>query len=321
MGPKKRGQPPKVRAPEPEDTNPTDARPAKRRRAGGPEEAENAEAQAESSKDSRQPAKGKGKSGPKPSARDEEQDRVPENTSARRSRRERRSADDNPWWTANQTSPDTTGGSKEAIGSQKKRKRGDTAASKPSAQPGPSQPKPAKKRKPGRTSLAEVSVSRAQNQASPPHREPEQPKKQASRPRRSLSPAPAAAPSPKPSTAAPPYRHLTPHTRSIPRATIASKWRPLSAPSLPAISALLADASRPVLHRLRAHPTRHAHAQAVLRIFSAGLTARLRKGMPFPPPSVPAPAKGKNGEKGGGHAVELDFERVVDAAGQLERVL
>ncbi|AEO61972.1 hypothetical protein MYCTH_2312816 [Thermothelomyces thermophilus ATCC 42464] len=135
------------------------------------------------------------------------------------------------------------------------------------------------------------------------------------------------------------HRRLTALTRHIPRATIASKWTTLSAPSIAAVSSLLADSARPVLHRLRDRDQRHAQAALILRTFAARLHSKLVKGMPFPPPTVPAPrgrrptkggsgggggegaTGGNSGGGGGGHEVELDFEKTVDAIAGLERAL
>ncbi|KAK4146438.1 CENP-Q, a CENPA-CAD centromere complex subunit-domain-containing protein, partial [Dichotomopilus funicola] len=131
----------------------------------------------------------------------------------------------------------------------------------------------------------------------------------------------------------PPSRphQLTTLTRHIPRTTIASKWAPLSTPSINAISSLLRDSARPVLHRLRERDQRHAQAASILRTFSTRLHAKLVKGMPFPPPAVPAPkvrgrkpkdgGDGGGGGGGGGHETELNFEKTVDAIAGLERAL
>ncbi|KAL1837411.1 hypothetical protein VTJ49DRAFT_3803 [Mycothermus thermophilus] len=194
--------------------------------------------------------------------------------------------------------------------------------------------------------LAEVSVSKVQNQASPPPREREQPLKQR---RRRVSDD---AESPQGSTSAPPakpfkatsksaednnnnnnndddapnphrpFTTLTTLTRHIPRTTIASKWTPLDGPSVEAISSILTDCTLPVLHRLRDRDARYAQAQSILNTFSARLRAKLVKGMPFPPPSLPVTG-GKNGksDKSGSHAAEFDFEQTVTTIAGLERVL
>ncbi|KAH6622775.1 CENP-Q, a CENPA-CAD centromere complex subunit-domain-containing protein [Chaetomium tenue] len=396
MAPRKRGRPPKARDPPPEEEISLEARPHKRRRAGELEEVEGSPEEGEGSKKSKsakgsadgppqvadpeeqtaekpttrrgrrnpqsdgsparspplepevaegQTARTRGRPGRKPTRRNEqpaEEDRTAEDTSARRSRRERRSAEDEP------ASPEAAGGNQ--------------------------QPPEPPKRKRGRPSLAEVSISRAQNRPSPPRAGNQEKKRGRGRPPRASnenhqtaeqSPAPIPKPSkkppnrrpapepeptspqqpqppPQPSTTAtaapnPPskYRHLTTLTRQIPRTTIASKWTPLSTPSITAVSALLADSARPVLHRLRDRDQRHAQAASILRTFSARLHAKLVKGMPFPPPSVPAPRargrprrvdSGAGGAAGGvggggGHEVELDFERTVDAIAGMERAL
>ncbi|KAL2117221.1 hypothetical protein VTJ04DRAFT_9389 [Mycothermus thermophilus] len=125
---------------------------------------------------------------------------------------------------------------------------------------------------------------------------------------------------------------LTTLTRSIPRSTIASKWTPLDAPSISAIEAILTDCTLPILHRLRDRDARYAQAQSILTTFSARLRSKLAKGMPFPPPSLPATstsARGRgSGKKGAGaekaaasHAAEFDFEQTVAAIAGLERAL
>jgi hypothetical protein len=156
--------------------------------------------------------------------------------------------------------------------------------------------------------------------------------------------SPPAAPQEPAASAAPSllphHRHLATRTRQVPRATIAAKWTPLSAPAVTAVDALLADAARPVLHRLRDRDVRRAQAEAILRTFSARLRGKLVKGMPFPPPAAPAPGtsankgqsaggggggggtgrgKGKSGSSG--HEAELDFERTVAGVAALERAL
>ncbi|SPQ27263.1 ed9861df-e52d-4c43-86db-f7506a82d843 [Thermothielavioides terrestris] len=133
---------------------------------------------------------------------------------------------------------------------------------------------------------------------------------------------------------------------AIPRSTITSKWSPLTAPSIAAIDAILTDAARPVLHRLRDRDQRRAQAQTILRLFTARLRGKLVKGMPFPPatttttssssPSSAPPSKPRTTRassssskrqqqqhepRDGGREAELDFEKTVDAIAALERVL
>ncbi|KAK4098243.1 hypothetical protein N658DRAFT_477523 [Parathielavia hyrcaniae] len=283
-----------------------------------------------------QPEKAKGRPGQKPTASDEQQaeeEQTVEELSTRRSRRERRSADDNPWWTAQVSPP--AGTSKKA--------------------PGPPKPKR------GRPSLAELSVSKSQNKASPsqndaggkqprgrPHRasnEGESSKKDDTRAPPSKPPTPSKQrPNRRPATEAEPsppselppvsdrlpdnHRHLTTLTRHIPRATIASKWMPLDTPSITAVTNLLTEASIPILHRLRERDARHTQAQSILRTFAARLRAKLVKGMPFPPATV-VPSSSGHGRRGRGkgkgksasHEVELDFEKTVDAVAGLEKAL
>lgn len=126
----------------------------------------------------------------------------------------------------------------------------------------------------------------------------------------------------------PKYRHLTSRTRQIPRSTIASKWSPLDGPSIAAVDSIIADASRPILFRLRetrSDTSRHAHAQDILTTFASRLHKKLEKGMPFPPPSIPSASrqpKDVDGEPAGaGHEAEFDFEKTVNAIQALERTL
>ncbi|KAK4135669.1 hypothetical protein BT67DRAFT_399879, partial [Trichocladium antarcticum] len=299
-----------------------------RRRGRGqqPEEDGPVEAPSEEPKGKRQQAEKKAKPAQRPADPVEPptgEEQTTDEPATRRSRRERRSADENPWWAANEAS------------------HGASRADK--TPPGPSQ-----KPKRGRPSLAEVPVPKAQNktaasqkenqaksrglgsEAKPPKPAPKkqpQPRHPPTEPQpEPPSPAPAPAPAPEPAPPAP-YRHLTTRTRQIPRATIAAKWQPLDPPAITAIDAILTDASRTVLHRLRDRDTRHAQAHTILRTFSARLRSKLAKGMPFPPPptapsgSVPS-SKGKVGGGGGGtHGAELDFERTVEAIRGLERAL
>ncbi|KAL2132376.1 hypothetical protein VTI74DRAFT_3886 [Chaetomium olivicolor] len=271
------------------------------------------------------PGRAKGKPGRKPARPDEQkeaEDQTPENTSVRRSGRERRSADDKPWWAANEASPEA-------------------------ARPEKGRRNPAQKPKHVRPSLAEVSVSRAQNQAGSSQADgqakksgrPSRPSNEGVTSKRSTQPQNQVTrkqpPQPHPSgteQAEPPaafnsqYSHLTTLTRQIPRSTISAKWTPLDTPSITAIDSIIADSTRPVLHRLRDRDARHAQAQTILRTFAARLHSKLVKGMPFPPPSIPSSTKSKTKGRGktgsaGGREAELDFEQTVDAIAALERAL
>ncbi|KAK0705384.1 CENP-Q, a CENPA-CAD centromere complex subunit-domain-containing protein [Lasiosphaeris hirsuta] len=261
----------------------------------------------------------------------------------RRSARDRRSADDNPWWSSNQGE-----------------------SSPKDAQPQQPPGGPPKKKKRGRPSLGEVSVSQAQNSAtqertakpgnpgkrgsgrpslnSEPDGPSSKPNGQSSRrtsdkptafekprktgPRSSAGAAPEsrrrsdpsepsgpADPAPIP---VPKYQHLASRTRQIPRATISAKWTTLDDASAAAVDAIVTDAARPVLFRLRDRDARHQQAQKILRVFASRLQSKLRRGMPFPPPTSGAT---KQGVAGSSHELELDFERTVDAIQGLEKTL
>ncbi|KAJ4307209.1 tRNA(m5U54)methyltransferase [Collariella sp. IMI 366227] len=73
-----------------------------------------------------QTGKAKGKPGQKPTRRNEEPEQeedATENTFVRRSRRERRSADDKPWWAATEATPESARGEKERPGLASKQSR------------------------------------------------------------------------------------------------------------------------------------------------------------------------------------------------------
>ncbi|OIW27486.1 hypothetical protein CONLIGDRAFT_433072 [Coniochaeta ligniaria NRRL 30616] len=120
----------------------------------------------------------------------------------------------------------------------------------------------------------------------------------------------------------PKYRHIEPRTRQIPRSTISAKWLPLDDASVEAISTIISDTTRPVLLRLRDKELRHQQGQIILRIFAGRLRSKLRKGMPFPPPSTKAAgSRGDKADAGGGHVEELSFESTVDSIESLETML
>ncbi|KAL2024283.1 hypothetical protein VTK56DRAFT_8765 [Thermocarpiscus australiensis] len=286
-----------------------------------------------------------------------------EETSVRRSRRERRSTDENPWWAAKEVPQEAAArAGKEQAGASKKSKRGrpvpaEVAVSKAQDRPGSSHTdKQAKGKRRGRPSLASNEADTSKQDTQPPsggtHKGPKKKTRRHSseaepaRRRRSANNEPIASPNPDADQAAaapgpkatlPRYRHLASRTRQIPRATIAAKWQPLDGPSIAAVDAILADATRPVLHRLRDRDQRHAQARTILRTFAARLRAKLVKGIPFPPPTDGASTtttattvKGKGRGKGrkaqakvgsSSHEAELDFERTVDAIRGLERAL
>jgi hypothetical protein len=120
----------------------------------------------------------------------------------------------------------------------------------------------------------------------------------------------------------PKYRHIEPRTRQIPHSTISAKWSPLDGASIETIATIISDTSRPVLLGLRDKELRHRQGQNILRIFAGRLRSKLRKGMPFPPPtSRPAGSKGDRTDAGGAHVEELNFESTVDSIESLETML
>ncbi|KAK5661455.1 hypothetical protein OQA88_11356 [Cercophora sp. LCS_1] len=248
---------------------------------------------------------------------------APETSGVRRSTRDRRSADDNPWW---------------------------------SSQPGESPSQPAQQEKeagrsskgrPSRPSLGEVPVSEAQNKPAQ-GRSKQTSKSSASKPsleqstsrtqlvkrnsgprtsgaasdievtqrRKASSPTRRRSSQGVESDPLAKHRHLTSRTRQIPRATIASKWVPLDGPSIEAIGLLLTTASNKVLSRLRDRDSRYEQAQNILHIFSKRLHNKLVKGMPFPPPST-----GNTGKASTSHESEFDYERTVDAIETAQKAL
>ncbi|KAK0613748.1 CENP-Q, a CENPA-CAD centromere complex subunit-domain-containing protein [Immersiella caudata] len=266
------------------------------------------------------PAETQSKAGPSKTAKPSAEPPA-DGLGARRSGRDRRSADDKPWW----SSQAGEGASAEAP--PEKTGRGPPKKSKPGPKPGA---------KPGRPSLGEVAVSQAQNKTqkapgpkgarrSSGARSQEQNSGDASEPKRrrrqSDNDEPPAPEAPT-ATSAPKYRHLTSRTRQIPRSTIAAKWTALDDGAIAAIDSIVTDASRPVLFRLRDRDQRHQQAQAILRTFTKRLHTKLVKGMPFPPPSTSA-ATGRGAAAAGasGYEAELDFERTVDAIQALEKTL
>ncbi|KAK3387717.1 CENP-Q, a CENPA-CAD centromere complex subunit-domain-containing protein [Podospora didyma] len=121
----------------------------------------------------------------------------------------------------------------------------------------------------------------------------------------------------------PKYRHLAPKTLQIPRSTIASKWTTLDLPSIAVIDSIVADASRPVLHKLRDRERRQQQAQTILQTFAARIHSRLVKGMPFPPATMPKSRGGRGTASAavGTHENDFDFERTLDEIQALEKAL
>lgn len=128
------------------------------------------------------------------------------------------------------------------------------------------------------------------------------------------------------------YPHVAPRVRAIKQATIDAKWRPLSAPSIAAATETLALAHRPIMQRIASTQQRRQHASAALSVLHRRIARKLHRGMPFPPPAMPAAGgvprkRGRRsktdggGSGGGGHEAELDFESVLDGARALERRL
>lgn len=261
----------------------------------------------------------------------------------RRSSRDRRSADDSPWWSAQ-----TTAQSPQNAPPQK-------AFSGPATKPGR-----------GRSSLGEVPVSQAQNQvsegsgkqtskgsrqkstadASSQRAVPAQIVKQfpsrsrarssnagseagtskrrrssgtSSEPQRRRQSDQSEAAAESSSASAPKYRHLASRTRQIPRATISAKWSSLDDASIAAIDSIISEASRPVLSRFRDRDQRHQQAQTIFRTFAKRLHSKLVKGLPFPPPST-ATGRG-TAASSSSHELEFDFERTVDGIQALEKTL
>lgn len=117
-----------------------------------------------------------------------------------------------------------------------------------------------------------------------------------------------------------PYPRLVAHVRRVRQATIAAKWTPLTAPSLTVVDDVLNLAQQPILQQLSGANRRQAHAADVLRFMSRRISRKLNRGLPFPPASMPAPARGQQATDGGRES-ELDFESVLDAKAVLEAQL
>lgn len=294
----------------------------------------------------------------------EEEGHRGESGSLRRSKRERRSADAQPWWVSG-PGDSSAPGNQQVVGEaaavavqpnkgarrlfqdpppedqetvaneRQKKKRGRPAEESPTeleVQP---------KRKGRRRTSNEGNTSKSTSQAKSPKRQrPLQPtdaagNKRGSGPkaRRStrasdrLDVGPVDEDDMENSQAVPPakYRHIESRTRQIPRSTISAKWTPLDEASVSAVAALVSDTYRPILLRLQGREQRHQQAQNILRAFASRVHAKLRKGIPFPPPSTrTAPAKNAKSdapETSTSHVEEFDFERTVNSIQSLEATL
>ncbi|KAK1826310.1 CENP-Q, a CENPA-CAD centromere complex subunit-domain-containing protein [Podospora conica] len=258
---------------------------------------------------------------------------------SRRSTRDRRSADENTWWASQ-----AGGGPSPSNPGPEKRRRG------PSQGAGPSRPslaevsasevqnKSSESRKGKQGKKAAISGQEAAAAAtSKPAKANRIPGKGAARPytggpeegrrasgakasepqRRRRSDPANDSPADAPSAPVPKYRHLTSRTRQIPRATITAKWSPLDDGAVSVVDGIISNSTLPVLSRFRDRQQRHQQAQTIMRTFAKRLHSKLRKGMPFPPPS--STARGAGGAAG--HELELDFEKTVDAIQTLEKTL
>lgn len=286
--------------------------------------------------------------------------------SLRRSTRERRSADSQPWWMAGagdssviEVHEETEEEGEEATTTAEPRKRGRRPAqvSASGIQEEPQKKKPPGKKRGGRPSAAASGGTPAEPEVGPkrrgrkrtsdageasgwaPRAKPateaaEETGASGSKVRRRRS-RPDATPAAvdlededdmENSQVVPPakYRQLTSRTRQIPRATISAKWTPLHETSVGAVTALISDSYRPVLLRLQGRELRHQQANNALRAFSSRLHSKLRKGIPFPPPSTKAAARNTKSdtlEADASHVDEFDFERTVNAIQSLESTL
>ena len=216
-----------------------------------------------------------------------------------------------------------------------------------------------KPRKRGRPSLKDLSPAAAQNRTGRPSQAdkedaaPEPAKKKRGRPsgsRNSLTAKPAAAESearrrrsdqsqqslaaeeveaeeadeaddlPSPPK---PYPHIAPAIHRVKQSTIDAKWSPLAEPSLAAASSILRLAHVPILQRLSSTEKRRTHSAAALALTTKRVLRKILRGLPFPPASIPATARGaaSGGGDADGREAELDFESVLDARAALERQL
>lgn len=119
------------------------------------------------------------------------------------------------------------------------------------------------------------------------------------------------------------YPHVTPRVRGVKQSTIDAKWNPLSAPSIAAATEALTLAHRPIMQRLANNQQRRQHTSSALSLLHRRISRKLHRGLPFPPPGVPAAGPRRRGRrpKAGGHDAELDFESVLDGVRTLERQL
>lgn len=136
------------------------------------------------------------------------------------------------------------------------------------------------------------------------------------------APQPQPKPRPKPAIKeVSKYRHLAPKTRQIPRSTIALKWSPLDDASIAAVDDIISDAYRPVLLRLRDRDHRREQAETILHAFARRLHSKLKKGLPFPPPSTKGTNSSAVAGTGTSHEADLDFDRVMGSIQALEATL
>ncbi|KAK4189927.1 CENP-Q, a CENPA-CAD centromere complex subunit-domain-containing protein [Podospora australis] len=320
--PRKRGRSARTNEAELEGTEPTEKRPRKRARAD--------EAVEESQEQAEQIGRGRGR---KKATDAQPEDQQTAELTSRQRRRGRWSKDDEPveeTTTGDGDSSDTSG----RRNGKGRRVATDNAEEAPETSTEVTRTEKAQNKsqtKRGRATLAEVSVSKVQNNQNNDQR-PENPQKrganskekeQEAPSRRRSSPEPSqpeAEKAPADPLAKAKYQHLAQRTRHVPRSVIASKWTPLDSAAINTIDALVRDAYIPVLERLANRDAKYAQAQTILRTFTNRLHSKLVKGMPFPPATTGLP--GTSG-KGGVSAreLELNFEKVIDTSAQLQKQL
>lgn len=120
------------------------------------------------------------------------------------------------------------------------------------------------------------------------------------------------------------YQYITERMVTVSRSKISAKWSPLDIKSITAVNEILLNAQRPVLYHLRNGRHRQEHAAKILSAVTNRVQRKLDRGFPFPAPAIggtriSSVATGQSLKSG--HAEELDYERVVDAAQALENQL
>lgn len=120
---------------------------------------------------------------------------------------------------------------------------------------------------------------------------------------------------------------LIPVINSISHRTINSKWSPLDRKSIAMVEALLADAARPVIVRIKDEKKR-VHATAAIQAIRNRLHKKMSRGIPFPPLSTSFKRRGpvrraarmptEESNQGQNRLAELSYENAIDGIREAE---